>query len=266
MTDDINTIDPAWLSDCHNAAVYVVGSDEGTNHYECLTCKQSCNFHDANSSNDDQLDEILHSLAKRIEAMPRGTTYNWEDEKAAIKQLYVNSPSPMSDSMSDNLSQCHSCWCMTHTVNGRCGKCTCGTADKPVEWKYEPEHNRIRKTEMDGQPKITVDGVSPATQDIREQLEKLESFEFHTAGCSATYPEGKCDCRNEADLKTIVALFERFSVRRAIQEHDQLYKQHYTYHIDSSASDDYKAGFQDAINQTIEISKWRIAILEKEAQ
>lgn len=38
-------IDPKYLSDCHNSPVYVVGSSEGTNHYECLRCKKSCGFH-----------------------------------------------------------------------------------------------------------------------------------------------------------------------------------------------------------------------------
>jgi hypothetical protein len=40
------TYDPKYKSYCHNAPVYVVSDSfgEGTNHYECDTCKQSCNF------------------------------------------------------------------------------------------------------------------------------------------------------------------------------------------------------------------------------
>ena len=46
------TYDPEYLSDCHNARVYVVGDSfgEGTNHYECDVCGTSCNFHVANKT------------------------------------------------------------------------------------------------------------------------------------------------------------------------------------------------------------------------
>src|ERR1044072_608469 len=35
----------------------------------------------------DSLDEILRNFAKRVESMPRGKTYGWDEEKAAIQAL-----------------------------------------------------------------------------------------------------------------------------------------------------------------------------------
>lgn len=55
--------DKAYLSDCHNAPVYVVGSDEGTCHYECDTCGKSCNFHAADSDGlSGQLRKLMHDM------------------------------------------------------------------------------------------------------------------------------------------------------------------------------------------------------------
>lgn len=54
---------------------------------------------------------------------------------------------------------------------------------------------------------------SQADAELREKLEHLESFRFHTAGCYATYPEGKCNCRVVSDMDTIMELF-RAEVRR----------------------------------------------------
>jgi len=36
---------------------------------------------------EDEIDTILLNFAKRIEALPRGKTYGWEGETAAIKEL-----------------------------------------------------------------------------------------------------------------------------------------------------------------------------------
>jgi len=47
MSDISPATDPHYRSDCHNAAVYVVGTDEGTNYYECATCKEGCDYHSA---------------------------------------------------------------------------------------------------------------------------------------------------------------------------------------------------------------------------
>lgn len=56
----MNNTDSKYLSDCHNVAVYVVGGDEGTNHYECSECKEACNFHPKDT--DSPLDEIYNRI------------------------------------------------------------------------------------------------------------------------------------------------------------------------------------------------------------
>lgn len=52
-------LDPNYLSNCHNAPVYVVGDSEGTNHYNCSECNKLCNFHAAKSELEKAVEEIL---------------------------------------------------------------------------------------------------------------------------------------------------------------------------------------------------------------
>jgi hypothetical protein len=49
MTEQAKTPDqePKLVSECHKADMKVVGTDEGTNHYECLECGEACNWVDA---------------------------------------------------------------------------------------------------------------------------------------------------------------------------------------------------------------------------
>ena len=51
--------DPKYLSDCHNADVYVVSTNEGTNSYACSTCDKLCGFYPAPQELERQIDEIL---------------------------------------------------------------------------------------------------------------------------------------------------------------------------------------------------------------
>jgi hypothetical protein len=60
-----------------------------------------------------ELDQIILNFAKRVEAMPRGKTYGWDDEKAAI-QAYADKQAQHIHQFSyvyDPYEKCKYCLC-----------------------------------------------------------------------------------------------------------------------------------------------------------
>ena len=65
-TGHIPTKEAEWRSKCHDATVHVVGSDEGTSHYECDQCGKACDFYDVNAPLPSSTQKAIHESAKRV--------------------------------------------------------------------------------------------------------------------------------------------------------------------------------------------------------
>jgi hypothetical protein len=58
--------DDTYRSNCHNAPVYVVSGDEGTNHYNCDTCSVPCEFHFKGYPDEDNFPVLTEKEIRRI--------------------------------------------------------------------------------------------------------------------------------------------------------------------------------------------------------